>query len=445
MSIVNMLPGNAGPSSGTVAVRATTGSVRLLVADNQTMSGGVYTTAVARDAGGCAQVTASGLDPDTRYWVQAEDGAGLGAMKASFRTHPPLGEPASYVVGAAGDVGLVPRYPGVAGGELDAARVSNTPLYDHMAERAFLEDWLMFVDPGDWGYPDWGDRNVDTIANRRRFRDDLLAQPKAGEFYRNIAYVGTWGDHNFAANNSNGSYANKSIAAQEWRERIPSWALAEATGPIYHDRQIGRVLWMISDDRYDRSPNGATDGPSKTMLGAGQKAWMASRLGAAAADDSIGALVWVMGSQWMHPTHADGWAQFRTERAELLELFGDTGWLGDMVILSADAHDCAIYSEHAVTSNGMASRMPVFHFAAIDATPIWGGPSDVGLAGGMNLLNNKRGRGQFGTLRIDDRGGDISIAGTAWRGSTVLNRYQFTTGGNGLALPAGTSGTALAL
>ncbi|THV27947.1 alkaline phosphatase D family protein [Glycomyces paridis] len=445
MTIVNLLPGNASPTGGTVAVRATTGSVRLLVADNQAMTGGVYTGSVARDAGGCAQVPITGLEPYTRYWFQAEDGSGLGAAKGSFFTHPPLGEPASYTAAVAGDVGLSPRYPGVAGGELDAARVSNTDLYDHMHLRSIFEDWLMFVDPGDWGYPDWGTRNTDTIANRRRFRDDLLAQPKAGQFYANHAYLGTWGDHNFAANNSDGTYVNKALAAQEWRERIPSGPLAEATGPIYHDRQIARTLWMVSDDRYHRSPNGATDNASKTMLGSGQKAWMAARLAAAASDDSIGALVWVMGSQWMNPTHADGWASFLTERAELVEMFGDTGWIGNMVIVSADAHDCAIFSPDAVASNGMAAHVPVFHFAAIDATPIYGGPSDVGLASGMSLANNFRGRGQFGTLRIDDKGGDLSIAGTAWRRDTVLNRFQFTTGGASLALPAGTPGTVLAL
>src|SRR5690606_39375596 len=78
-----------------------------------------------------------------------------------------------------------------------------------------------------------------------------------------------------------------------------------------------------------RDPNSDPPVRGKTRLGAEQKAWMEQVL---TADNGAEALVWLTPSQWVSPSHADSWLSYPPERDELVQLFGDTGWLSRMVV-----------------------------------------------------------------------------------------------------------------
>src|SRR5690606_35105418 len=94
---------------------------------------------------------------------------------------------------------------------------------------------------------------------------------------------------------------------------------ADPGAPIYQQCQVGRVQFVVTDTRYNRSPNSDADGPSKTMLGPAQKAWLLDLLSTTTAE----ALVILTQDPWI-PTGMDTWGQFRTEQAELVDMLSDT-------------------------------------------------------------------------------------------------------------------------
>src|SRR5690606_14224955 len=108
----------------------------------------------------------------------------------------------------------------------------------------------------------------------------------------------------------------------------------------------------------------------------------------------------------------DSWGRFRHEREELVELFGDTGWLGRMVQLTADKHALSISSGPGNPWGGF----PVFMFASMDSsfstTPER--QYDVG---------QSPGRQRYGTLRVVDSGHTIALHGTGYVNGRVWRSH----------------------
>lgn len=388
-----------------VRMVATGGPSSLLVADNEAMSGAVTLGPIAPSAEGMIVYSLTGLDADTQYWVVVDDGALNNNYKATFRTHPvPAGERASYIFGAAGDAGLTgDGYDGYI-----SSAVSNSPVFDTMRVQGAAEQWLWFSHLGDLHY-----RNISTntpATFRTAYFENMnfgaFTNPAArqAEFFRSLASTYVWDDHDYGANNSDRTSASNPAANLVYREAVPSYAIPVTTG-IYQSWQIGRVLYIASDVRSFRDPNSDPLTPSKTMLGSTQKAWMETLL-AGARDDGAEALVWQTPSRWVGGT--DTWNDFAYERAEMVTMFGDLGWLDRMILMTADMHAVSICSG----PNNPYGRFPMFMFAGMDAGA-WGtGPEyDIG---------SVTGRRQYGTMRVQDNGHTIALTGTGYHDGTVL-------------------------
>lgn len=392
------------------------GPVRVAVADNGDMTNPVFTSSQVVDAQGVAKVSITGLDPATRYWWQTEDNSVIDiSVTGRFQTHPTLGQPASFTIAAASCAGLGSAFPG-SGSELASDRLSDHPVFDTVRQT----DPLMFVHLGDIHYYDLGSDlhgivGGGSLANYRASYDDVLAQSRQAQLYREIPLAYTWDDHDFGPNDSDGTLIDKGNAATVYRERVPHYSLSDSDA-IYQSWQIGRVLFIASDIRYYRDPNGDPQGPSKTMLGAAQKAWLGGLLSSSSAE----ALVWFMGSQWLHPSGSDTWASFTDERQELADLFVEYGWADRMVMVYGDRHALGIDSGAGNDWGGF----PVLMAASLDASPSVG---DV--AGAFDVLPNVGGRDQYGTIAVTDDGTIIKIALSAWRGTTLMGEYLFVTGG----------------
>lgn len=388
-----------------VRMVATAGPSSLLVADNQAMSGAVTLGPVAPSAEGMIVWNLTGLDADTQYWVVVDDGAVNNSYKATFRTHPvPAGERCSYIFGAAGDAGLTgDGYDGYI-----SSAVSNSPVFDTMRAQSVAEQWLWFSHLGDLHY-----RNISTnspatfrTAFFENFNFGAVTNPAArqAEFWRSQACTYVWDDHDFGANNSNRTSASNPAANQVYREAVPSYAIPVTTG-IYQSWMVGRVLYIASDVRSFRDPNSDPTTPTKTLLGTTQKTWMETLL-STARDDGAEALVWQTPSRWVGGE--DTWNDFLYERNEMVQLFGDTGWLDRMILMTADMHALSICSGPA----NPYGRFPMFMFAGMDAGAWSTGPEyDIGSVAG---------RRQYGTMRVTDNGHTISLAGTGYRDGTVL-------------------------
>src|SRR5690554_2253881 len=107
MSVEWVWAGAGTETSVWVRGKVTGSSTRLVVPEAEDLSNPVFFGPVSPTSEGVVSIEATGLEPDTRYWYALEDDSVIAtAFLGTFRTHPPAGEPASFIVGAAGDAGL---------------------------------------------------------------------------------------------------------------------------------------------------------------------------------------------------------------------------------------------------------------------------------------------------------------------------------------------------
>lgn len=411
MTVTSLWVGATSDTGARVVGKVSGSSAELLVSEDSGFSSVERFGPVNVTPEGVATAAATGLARDTRYFYRLEvDGVqDPGDPTGQFRTHPvAVGEPASFTFAAFSCAGSNPDFPG-SGNVLAPDRLSNHPVFDTVRGKAPL----FLCQMGDLHYYDLGSglhgiSGGGSLANYRRAYDDVLLQPRPHQLYREVGTVYTWDDHDFGPNNSDGTYVDRANSAQVYRERVPHYDLAEPSGPIHQTWQIGRVLFIASDTRYHRSPNGDPDTASKTMLGQAQKDWMDTLLATSAAE----MLVWHMPSQWMGDT-GDSWGSFATERDELVQMFGDRGWLNRMMIISGDLHALTIDTG----TGNQWGNFPVFHFASMDSNFLGADLTryDMGGVGGQ---------GQYGTVQITDTG-TAKVTGTGWQDTTVWKSHTF--------------------
>lgn len=355
---------------------------------------------ISADATGVVpNIPLTGLQPDTRYWWAPYDGTTTleEEFRGSFRTAPAAaGERASFEIAVGTCAGGIPEYPGLPGTILGTDRVSNHPVFDTIRQRSPL----LFVHQGDMAYYDPGSGvfvpNA-SVSTYRQFYDSVHFQPRQSALYRSAPTVYTWDDHDYGPDNSDGTFVSKANPAQVYRERVPSYTLAEGAGSIYHSFQIGRILFVASDTRYNRSPNGNTDNASKTMLGAAQKTWLDGLLASSTAE----ALVWLMPTPWLGFA-SDTWASFTTERAELVTMLGDHGWLDRMVMFNGDYHGLAM--DRGSNPHG---GFPIYVIGSMDSPPQDGGIPTFQYDAGATSPGNNR----WGSLTVRDHGHRIELVG----------------------------------
>lgn len=149
MSVISMTVGATTPDGATFVAKVDGGGpVRVNVIDAEFGQNSVFTDSAAVDAQGVAKVSIAGLAPNTRYIWQVEDAGVIDtAVTGEFLTHPPAGSQASFTICVAGDAGLASDTPG-DGDELVPDRISNSPIFDVIRQRALDEGWLMFCHLG---------------------------------------------------------------------------------------------------------------------------------------------------------------------------------------------------------------------------------------------------------------------------------------------------------
>lgn len=413
MSVVNVWVGGATSSTVTVVGKVTGSSVRLVVADNPGLSSPAFFGPVTPTAAGIVRIDATGLGLNARYHYALEDDGVVDAtFRGQFRTHPTLGQPASFTVGMATCAGSSSSYPGVPG-SLVAARLSNHPVFDTIRLKALAEDWALFIHGGDLHYYDIGSGvhvPGHDLATYRRAYDDVLLQPRQHALYRNVATAYMYDDHDFGPDNADSTSPGRLNAMQVYQERVPHHQRGASgpQAPNYQSFQIGRVLFVMWDVRADRHPG------TGTMLGAAQKAWFESILTSSTAR----VLVLVNPSQWDADTFTDAWAGFPQERAEIVGMLaapgGDTSknWLPRMCIAQGDHHALGI------SSSNLWGGFPIFQFASLDSGP--------GADQAWRDVGSLPGRAMFGTLEVEDTGSSVTVTGIGWADGEEAMRYVFT-------------------
>jgi phosphodiesterase/alkaline phosphatase D-like protein len=363
-------------------------SVRLAcwdAAGNWTRSDAVATV------GNVAKLTVTGLTPNTAYQCRVEPDTRPAVGTTGSFTTLPSGTNVSFTAAMFGD----------------ASSGSNHAVFDQIRTGSGAR---FAIHMGDMHYCNLA---VNSAAHFRAALDEVFAQPRQARLYRTIPTDYVWDDHDYGPNNSDGSSVGHDAACAIYRARVPHRTLADATAtaPIHHSWVIGRVRFVLTDQRSASSARAATDNSSKTMLGASQKAWWKSEISAAAAAGQM--VVWLCPRTFQcdATAGADHWGGFTTERTELCSYIAANA-PGRVIVISADMHAMRIGNDR--TFGGEALR--VFQVATLDHPTIdttgYGGVNATG-ATAFSATN-----GAYTTMQIEDSGG--SSIGVTWRGFNTL-------------------------
>jgi phosphodiesterase/alkaline phosphatase D-like protein len=391
--------GGVTPTSVTVNAKLSRdGGAHLLVSERRSLTDAVTSTAKHAEEDGndrTLSFSVGALTPGRRYFYAVEVGGEIDRTRlGSFRT--PARGPFSFTVA----FGACAR-TGSNGAVFDAIR----------AQRP-----LLFLLVGDFFYGNIG------TDSPRRFREAYgasLTAPAQAALYRSTPVAYVWDDHDYGPNDGDRTSESRTAAQTAYRQLVPHYQLPSGpVGPIYQAFTLGRLRFVLTDLRSERSPSSERDGPGKTMLGTAQKAWLKRQLVVAQQRGQL--VVWASSVPWIAGADAgaDTWAGYASERRELADVITSQG---PVLMLGGDAHMLAIDdgSHSGYASNG-TSGFPVIHAAALDRP---GGRKAGPFSEGAIAAS-----GQFGTLQVEDDGHgpiDITLTGRRYDGSVVL-RYAYS-------------------
>jgi alkaline phosphatase D len=362
--------GATTPDSFTVWSRAS-GELAVAVeyATDRAFANAKTTEAVVASAGSnlTTCLTVGGLKPDTEYWYRVKvDGIDDRHQPVAYkvRTAPAQPRPIRIAFGSCVRVQFDDR--------------------QHVFDAITALEPDLFLWLGDNIYAD-SDSEAAHLDMYGRQRAVESLQP----LLRSVPQLAIWDDHDFGYNDSDRTNPVKGMTLRLFRQW---WANPAAGTPdtpgVFFKHGFGPIDIFMLDGRYYRDKPSDPDTPGKTMLGAGQKAWLKRELKASRATFKILA----SGTGWSAAEHeGDSWAKYLHERDEILDYIRDnriTGCFG----ISGDVHmgeaNCVPWSEkggydfYDLVSSGLAQTLsPKF----IDQNPEvrlrapWVGSANFGL------------------------------------------------------------------
>ncbi len=188
----------------------------------------------------------------------------------------------------------------------------------------------------------WGGDNVyvdrEPKTNLARAFRKQLANKDYRRFRSKIKIIGTWDDHDYGGNNTNGFYPRKREAQRVFLDfmREPADSPRREQEGIYVSYRFGRIKFILLDNRYflDLDPNAA-------VLGEEQWKWLEDELRGSDAEVTF----IQSGLSILSPVipFSDGtWANYPKERNRLLDLVERMQTKG-VVFLTGDMHFSSIF------------------------------------------------------------------------------------------------------
>jgi phosphodiesterase/alkaline phosphatase D-like protein len=393
--------GAVTPTSATVKAKTFKDSqaVRLVVSPVQDLSNPLYSPYQAAELAlnnRVAALTISNLTPNTLYYYGVEvEGVVDQLRQGTFRTFPEGAASFMIAFGSCAETG------------------SAHPIFELIRS---LKP-LFFMHTGDMHYRDI------KINDRSQFRaafEQVLASPTQSALYRSTPLVYTWDDHDYGPNDSTYLSRSRPAARLTYQEYVPHYPLAAGSGdiPIYHAFTAGRVRFIVTDLRSERSAKFDPDDASKSMLGAQQKAWLKQEL--LEAKNSHALIIWVSSVDWLPPDLSDGWHLYSTEREELANFIKANG-IRNLAMIAGDLHMLGIDNgSHADFAEGGGAGFPIFQASPLDR---FGFEAEAPYSEGRAAQ-----RGQFGIMNVIDDGGAtvrVEWSGRNWQNEELL-AYSFT-------------------
>ncbi len=203
-------------------------------------------------------------------------------------------------------------------------------------------------------------------------RDWYVAQRQVPEYaalLRATSSLAIWDDHDFGANDSDGTLRGKEASLEVFREIWPNPGCGTAETPgVFHRTSFGDVDLFLLDGRYHRSPNGAKDDAAKRMLGDAQFEWLERELRASRATFKL-----VASGSTISAGLKDCWLLYTRVRDRLFDL---THEVPGIVFLTGDLHQSFVvrleagkkkagYPIYEVVSSGVAVNRAEHFFTTI--------------------------------------------------------------------------------
>ncbi|MFE2722566.1 alkaline phosphatase D family protein [Kitasatospora sp. NPDC059327] len=269
-------------------------------------------------------VDVSGLRANTRYdfTISPEKAiSGFVPLTGSFRTAPAAGAAAKVVMGLG-----------------SCADTVANPVWTRIID----EGCDSFVMLGDTPYADVSVPGVnDFLTQARTQHRRFLAVPEIAGLVRSMPVWGTWDDHDFAGNDSDGTWARKYDFRKAFVDYRANASFGHATGVtgVLTDRSPGEGVYTSFRrgpvEVFLIDPRWFSDKTTKVCLGSVQRAWLERALLASTATFKVLA----SGMVWYDKVHteSDDWNTYRTEKDALLAYIKDKRISG-CVLVSGDIH-----------------------------------------------------------------------------------------------------------
>ena len=202
---------------------------------------------------------------------------------------------------------------------------------------------------------------------------------------KNVAFDYMWDDHDYGNNNSDVNNENKGHNQECVRTLLPhvpftapvttytSASVSVSAQSIYHSWKVGRVKFIFTDNRSERSPAAEADTPSKVVWSPAQESWFMNEM----RDTTCPVKFWINTFPWEGddtiPAYNgdDGWEEYTYYRQKISNfLTRFSGSIGKVIILSGDAHmtalDDGIYSTWYGSGSRLNPPMTIYHSAPLD-------------------------------------------------------------------------------
>lgn len=354
--------------TGGAKLASANSDVRVVVSVNSDLSSpAIYSSPVASN-NGYVTATVSGLTPETDYYWGIRIGSVVYRGNiGQTRTTPTEGSTASFyfAFGSCNDT-------------------DDTPIFEFF--RTHSPKLTFFQHLGDFNYDDNNSANVN--SHHADFDGQMTGVGNTiGPLVKAIPTYHTFGDHDFAGNESDASFTGAAAARTMWRQRMPNpnvW-FTGTNDPLGYSYTVGRVRFIVPDGR------GARDGLTD-MFGSTQMTRILQEI-----TDAEAAGQFIVFFSEAPFSDADFPSANRVTIANHVK---SLNLEGQIIMLCGDAHAIQIDdgTNHDFATGGGA-KIPVIHASPFNRTnSTKGGPYSHGVYDSYTQ--------QGGVMQIIDTGGD---------------------------------------
>ncbi|WP_166824474.1 alkaline phosphatase D family protein [Thalassoroseus pseudoceratinae] len=174
------------------------------------------------------------------------------------------------------------------------------------------------------------------LATARRKHREFLSVPPLAALVRHTPTWGTWDDHDFGRNDSDGRLKGKENTRRAFVEYRANQEFGHEGEGIYTKFRSGPVEVFLLDTRwFARTERSPVDPDKSTLLGHVQWKWLQESLLASTAPFKVIACGMIWDDK--ENTESDDWGTYTHEREALFQFLGEKK-IGGVVLIGGDIH-----------------------------------------------------------------------------------------------------------